>query len=181
MVLILLLASLGCIPPRVPVQTQQPTDVAMVLTLADVAKTTSAEIPESVTHTLIRRLSTHNLRTAVIAPPAVFANHRSTNARILWLLEDQEQAPIVMLVEVTTRSYGQLSGLYRWIVDVDTTLVSRADPDAHVTRHVTVPVHLQHIHHGAREALDAATPVVLRHVDRLLDAHLPGLTPTSVQ
>ena len=74
-----------------------------------------------------------------------------------------------LLVESEVAYYSLLSGRYRWTVDVTLTLVP-----AGLTDHFEVPVFLEFQHEREAEALAAATPVITRHVDDLIDDWLSG-------
>lgn len=163
MVLILL----GCVARHAPVQsTGEAIDVVPVLASVEDAKI--ADAPERLDAAMLGALKAHNLAPSLVSPDryvTTFQKSRDTARRLDALALPGN----VLLVETEVAYYSLLSGRYRWTVDVTLTL-----SPAGLTDTFEVPVFLEFQHEREAEALAAATPVITRHVDDLVDDWLSG-------
>jgi hypothetical protein len=171
---IALLMLSACIKATPPVQVKVTADVATTITLATVDEARSDAVPKALTEALHSGLAAHNLRPSAVSAPADFDTRRTTAHRLTWLTANAGTAPHVLLVETTAIRYGEISGRYRWAVDVTLSMAPIGDAEAATTARFSVPVHLQHAHQGATEALEAASLGIARRTRRLVNDYLGG-------
>jgi len=164
------------------VKAPQAMDVAVASVMGFADRREVQPCPEAVDQVLDRVLSEHNLtphhhREAAML--TAFEARRTTPHRLGWLAEIEPAAPLDLLVETEPRFYSQLSGRYRWTVDVHITLSPRAKPEEALTADVSIPVFLEFYREKEPEALVAASALIERDVSYLLDEYLGGLSATG--
>ncbi len=163
---LLLLAA--CLTPKPPAQapTREPVLVATVLESFD--EEALGEVPSDALDRVTKELEARNLEPVPADAGALseFTSVRSTDGRVEALVG---QVPVVLLVEAAPRFSAQVNGRYRWSVETTVTLQPGTDPLARKTDSFSVPVHLVYSHEEEPQALSEASPVVARHVARILD------------
>lgn len=161
-----------------PVVAAKATPTTVVGVLGTDAAVAVSALPEPVQTRLTALLVERNL-TPVVVPEdewsTAFASRRNTPQRLGWLDDRAEDTELLLLVESEVSFYSQLSGRYRWTVEVTATLAPAADPAQGVTEVYQVPVFLQFHHQREAEALEEAAPVIARKVALLVDGYLGGL------
>jgi len=175
---VLLAAALaaGCIKRPEPARATSPTPVAAVFLLDQESETDVLEAPESLTSAARAMLESRNLPTRIL-PAAdwseAFARRRSTRQRMQYLLENTDE-DVVLLVETRARLASLMEGRYSWTVPVQITLARRGQTDFPVQAMVEAPVFLRFAHQQAPEAVEAAEPVVVRRLGKMVDELLAG-------
>jgi hypothetical protein len=122
--------------------------------------------PTGLYDTVDDALKERNLVPSPLAPDRfvdAFAARRDTSRRLEYLAPDH----LTLLTETEVAFYSQLSGRYRWTVTVHLTLAPSQLSDT-----FEVPVFLDYSHEREPAALEAAAPVIARHVGQLMDAYL---------
>lgn len=155
--------------------------VAGVLGFAD--RRDVEALPQDLVDRIGTLLESRNLQPRAVPPTTyteVFQRRRATPHRLAHLVENTSDTELIFLVETEPRFYSQLSGRYRWTVSMALTLAPRGSPEEAVTSEVKVPVFLQFYHQKEHAAIEAATPLVERHVGYLLDEYLGGLARVAV-
>lgn len=140
-------ACLGTNPPM-RLATSTPMAVLIHLERADGGPVT---VPSAVVRDLAEALVARNI--VPRTPDAVdFFSQRTTRAR-LEALAAKTDAPWVVLVEARARFFSQLTGRYRWEVEVRTSVAPRERLDEVQTSELEVAAFLQYQHESERDAL----------------------------
>jgi len=168
------LTLLGCLhaspPARLPEST--PLTVHVYLEAADAH---AVALPRSFMPELEHALADRNLRATPLRGPVDFAVLRTTRAR-LEAAASGADAAWVLLVEARARFFSQLSGRYRWEVEVRATLTPQDRLGEAQSSDVSVAAFLQFEHETEADALAfvrrQVVDEVLALVDRVLGA--PG-------
>lgn len=152
-VLVLAACSLAaCLASAAPSRLPEPTKIAVQLRLEgpDGAEVDAGpQLRELLTAELLRR----NLVTMPLAVD--LDQQRTTSRRLEATVADPagDGSPWVLLIEARARFFSQLSGRYRWEVEVRTTLASRAAPADAQASDLSVAAFLQYEHEGAGDAI----------------------------
>lgn len=159
----------GCLKPAAPItsMTRMPVRLALVLEPYDGP---AEAAPDKVAGEVAAEVARRNLEPEVVPVEGPLASARTTDAR-LGLLAAADGAGVNLLIECAPRFSAQVAGRYRWTVDVTAVLqdATTALDDAGDRREFSVPVHLLYDHQGGAEALEQASPLVVREIGRLLD------------
>lgn len=147
----LALSITACLASASPQRLATSTPVAVVLHLES-SSGRAHPVPDAVARGVEAVLAQRSLVPSVIEPAAAFATTRSTPQR-LDLVRESSDAPWIMLLEARARFFSQLSGRYRWEVELRVSLVERAQPDRVHTSELSVPAFLLHEHETEPEAL----------------------------
>jgi hypothetical protein len=100
--------------------------------------------------------------------------HRTSAHRLAWMAGQPGDAELLLLVAAQARFFSQMSGRYRWTVEVQASVASRAEPGRAEDLRFQVPVFLEYDREREDAALAAAAPVVERRLGVLLDQWLGG-------
>lgn len=164
--MVLILLSLACIKPTPPLATGADRPVAVVGVIDAAGATPAADTPDRFDAALLAEARVRKLAPALTEGADVLrtcTDKRTTEQRTEAL---QGAAP-TLLVETAPVFYSELNGQYRWSVGVKVTLAVAGH--AVQSASFDVPVFLRYHHEREAEAVDAAAPVVARHVGELLD------------
>ncbi len=172
------LLTLGCIKPAEIPRAAAPTAVAVaaVMEYLDSEKVEAA--PEAMSETVSELLAARNLPPTLLDAGAVGADWstvRNSAQRLGQLPAAAGDAELVLLVESHAEYYSQLSGQYRWTVDVRASLAPVDDLGAAIVEEFEIPVFLFNYNQREREALEAAAPVLERKLGAMLDQVVGGL------
>jgi len=132
-------------------------------------------VPEEVERSIDLRLQDRNLAPQFVDLESFgedFARRRATRHRFAWLGDQPEAAELLILVESRATFYSQMGGRYRWTVSVKATVGRPEASELSVDASFEVPVFLQFAHEQAPDALRAASSVIVRRLDRLVDTAL---------
>ena len=177
------LAMIGaCVPERPAVRrAERPrhVTVAYVIDRDDASPTTA--MPASVRTRVDGLLVERNLLPAAVpsAVAATLGERRRTQHRLEHLAT--ADGDLLLLIEAHPRFYSQLSGRYRWTVQVRATLARREGLDAPLTADYELAVFLDFAHQREDDALEAAGPGLERELGRLLDDFVVGLGTSGEQ
>jgi len=171
---VLLLA--GCIKARPPVQAPSSADVASTVSLGTIDTAHGAAVPKGLTDLLREVLSARRLNLQSVAAPDDFSRRLGTDHRLRWLADHNGGAPLLLLLELSAHRYDNLGGRFRWVVEVQLSIAPQSKPAATQTTRFAVPVHLQHAHGDASDAVAASLPTLRRRLSAALDSHLSGAT-----
>ncbi len=163
-----LAACLGTAPPR---RLAEPTPIALVVHLES-AGGEEREVPAAVGDALSRTLAARNLE-VVAGPRAALAERRASDQRLEALIAATD-APWVMLVEARARFFSQISGRYRWEVELRTSLVSRARATSPQVSDLAVAAFLLFEHEAEPEALAFVRRQLVDDVGALVDRVVIG-------
>lgn len=168
--------------PVVPSPERQVVAVGTVLASTESDALTSG--PSVVVDRLLTEVSRRNLNPIRVDQAALltsYASHRQPRQRTAILAEAAikadsanktsatQGASLILLIDTEARFDVQVNGRYRWTVDVDLALGGASLPEAALTDHFTVPVHLVYQHEGADRAMEDAAPMIARRLGLLLD------------
>lgn len=116
----------SCLGTQPPVRLATATPIAVVVSL-EAAAGTSVAVPRAVTAGIDAQLTARGL-VPTWMDAAGLSDSRTSSERIAKLVSASD-APWVLLVEARARFFSQLSGRYRWDVELRTSLVQRGhDP-----------------------------------------------------
>jgi len=166
--LMLLLAS-GCIGTTPPQRLAVATPIVMHVQLESASGEPIA-VPTVVTRELAAALAARNLQPSE-APENALGSARTTAKRVVALLQATATGatPWVLLVEARARFFSQLSGRYRWEVELRTSLVPRDDPAAVQTSDLSVAAFLSFEHEREADALLFVRRQLVDDVGALVD------------
>lgn len=169
----------GCLSSHhAAVKAPSPMDVSAIAVMGYADRTDMAGVPAELLHAVDRVLTDRNLVGRASSDEALlstFVARRTTSHRVEAMAGAFPDADLLLLVEAEPRFYSQLSGRYRWTVEVKLTVAPRERLGEAVTSQVTLPVFLEYYHEKEPEALRAATGLVERNLGYLLDEYLGGL------
>ncbi len=137
-------------------------------------------LPESVQQALLATLTEHNLPATPLSAERFgpgLQGKRLSPHRLSWLAENADGAKLIVLIETEVERYSELSGRYRWVVHLRTSVAPADNPSAAISRQTDFPVFLEHHHEREAEALLAAAPLLRRELSRLLDDWIAGTQP----
>ncbi len=151
-----LLGVVGCLGTTPPQRLATATPIAVHVQLESSAGD-AIGVPAVVVQELEATLAARNLQPTRV-PGGVLGDARTSGERVAALLRGTEGAggagaPWVLLVEARARFFSQLSGRYRWEVELRTTLVARDRPESAQASDLAVAAFLLFEHEGAAEAL----------------------------
>lgn len=173
----LLALAAGCIKQPEVVRSPEPADVAVAVVLDQLDEREVAGGGDALLAEIDAALTARGLTPSPVSEASLadaFSASRATDRRVAWLAENQ-QDPMLLLVEASPDFISQLGGRFRWTVDVTVTVAPRSDVDAGISRQFDVPVFLSFYHEQAPEALEAAAPVIGQRLGGALDEFLGGL------
>lgn len=162
--------------PVIKVPTPMPTALCLVLTRVSGGELLGAG--PGLTRRVEQTLTARDLVPQPVGPEQFaepFRARRTPQQRLDWLAQAQPEAPLLVLVEAEVEYYSQISGRFRWTVNVRVSVMPRGQPEQLVQSEFSVPVALQFQHEREPEALEEAAPVVERQVAQALDLLLGGL------
>ena len=148
----ILLGLSACVKVRPPALAPAKTELAAVFNLST-TDAVNVLVPSHVVDAIGVGLGEHNLVLVALATPSGFANRRTTGHRFQWLQQNAGTASHVLLVQANAVRLGEVGGRYRWVVDVHLEIGSTAPEHPSTTASFSVPVHLQHAHQGAEDAM----------------------------
>ncbi len=134
--------------------------------------------PAGLANRVERTLTLRNLEPDPLPPErftGVFADKRTTPHRMEFLSSQLPGADLLLLVETEPRFYSQLTGRYRWTVKVRLTIAEPGHMGESVSTEVKVPVFMEYYHEKEPQVVEAAGPIIERHLGFLLDEYLGGL------
>ncbi|MBK9645134.1 MAG: hypothetical protein IPO67_08290 [Deltaproteobacteria bacterium] len=170
----------GCLPKTAPVRASAATPTALCVVLTKVNDGTLTSAPASLNKGLEEELVARNLTPSLVeidaAAADAFRARRSTPQRVEWLVSKRADAALIVLVEAQVEYYTQMSGRFRWTVDVRVTASPASDLSQAVQSEFSVPVALQYQHEREEVALEEAGPVIERQVASVLDQLVGGLS-----
>ena len=168
----------GCLPKHQGTQAPSKLDVAVVAAVDYVDQPEVTGVPDALAEAIVATLEARNL-VPEMAPASgfaeTFAGKRNTLHRLTWLAREDRGSDLVLLVEARARYFSLLSGRYRWTVDLSMTLTSPGNLDEAVTTEAKFPIFMEFHHEREEEVLEAAVPMIERHLGFLLDEFLGGL------
>ncbi len=123
---------------------------------------------------MIAVLSARRLNHKPVSAPADFLKRKETAHRLAWLAANNESSPMLLLMELSARRYGNLGGRFRWVVSVKLSITPQSNPAGVQTITFSVPVHLGHAHSDATDATRASLPTIERRLAAALDSYLAG-------
>jgi hypothetical protein len=161
--MVLILAA--CMAAKAPVRATEPTPLAVLPIMESVDDGVVAAAPPTLVQALGAAVEARGLHADAVAVEPLLpglAARRDTAGRVA-LADDGIPGPL-LLVESKVGFYSQISGRYRWVVEVTATIA----PDGPSSR-FEVPVFLQHHHEVEDSALVEAAPVIARRVGTVVD------------
>ncbi len=168
------LALAGCVKTGSPVQAPSSVDVATTITLGTLDQPHGEALPSELARRLTAVLSARRLNLRPVDAPSDFLKRRETAHRLAWLAANNESAPLLVLMELNARRYGNLGGRFRWVVGVKLSITHESNPAGAQTITFSVPVHLGHAHSDATDATRASIPTIERRLAAALDSYLAG-------
>jgi len=168
----------ACIPQRPPVQAPAGHAVAVALLMEQADTGSVAGVPETVRAEIASALGARNLGVSPVELgrfAEAFAIQRLTERRLRYLASLDVPGDLLLLVEAHPRFYSQLTGRYRWTVQVRASLARRDAVGDALTTERTLPVFLDYAHEREAEALAAAGPNIAREVGAMVDDFVAGL------
>jgi len=177
-VVVLIAAAVSCIPKPKGIQAPTPLDVVVVAAVSYPDQPEITGVPDDVAAVILEVVQAHNLQPEMLAEvdfAETFAAKRRTLHRVGYLSEHHANTDLLLLVEAEPRYFSLLSGRYRWTVDATLSLVPPGQPDVAVTTEVSFPLFMEFHHEREEAVLQAAAPVLERHLGHLLDEYLGGL------
>lgn len=163
------LIAAGCLgtspPPRLPT----PTPIAVLVHL-ERADGESAPVPRAVVSELEAALSARNLLPRRL-DGVDFGAQRTTRARMEQLAATTD-APWLLLVEARVRFFSQLTGRYRWEVEVRTSVAPRERLGESQASDLSVAAFLQYEHEAEPEALVFVRRQIVTDAAELVDRAL---------
>jgi hypothetical protein len=169
----ILLGLSACVKVRPPAVAPAKTELAAVFNLSTI-DAVSVLVPSSIVDAIGVGLGEHNLVLVALATPSGFVDRRATGHRFQWLQQNAGTASHVLLVQANAVRLGEVGGRYRWVVDVHLEIGSTVPTHPSTIASFSVPVHLQHAHQGAEDALQAASLGIVRRAHRLVNDYLGG-------
>ncbi len=161
-----------------PVQAPSPLKTLVATAAGELDSRAISPGPAALSVAMVEALESRNLVPEALASEGyveAFSSQRTTGLRMRHLSSQAGDAHLLLLVETTPRYDAQVSGRYRWMVDVSITLAPTGDLELAQTNTFAVPVFLSFHHEREDEAVAAAAPVVQRRLGHLLDGYLGGL------
>lgn len=172
--LVALALTLGCIGARPPERLATATPIAVHVWL-DGPESSAMTPPAAFVERLDAALRERNLVPVHAPSPLTSARDLvTTDRRLAAVLAAIPEPAHALLVEARVTFFSQISGRYRWDVDVRSTLAARASPaDPATSRSDTIGVaaFLQYAHEGSPEALDFVARQVVSAIASLVDRH----------
>lgn len=138
----------GCLATSPPQRLATATPIALQVQL-EAADGRAVGVPASVVGELDALLAARNLQVVHAQP---HGEARTSEQRLAALVQASD-TPWVLLVEARARFFSQLSGRYRWEVEVRTSLVAREHPDAPQVSDLSVAAFLSFEHEAEPDAL----------------------------
>ena len=179
MVLRLWLLSLliGCIPRTgSPVISDRGLTVRTAAVVLDANGQSLEAAENALVQAITEQLSLRNLGAVpVSASSAELDPIPLSRHRLIWLANQPGEAELVLLLDARADFFAQMIGRYRWLVRAELVLADPTNLDQAITRQLEVPVFLQYHHLREADALEAATPTLMREFGTMLDAWI--LTP----
>jgi hypothetical protein len=165
----------GCLKQAPAIVSAQPVDVRVATVLDPQDRATVQPLPPQLDKRVQAALQARNLRQkpvpfADLVGP--FSKRQATVHRLGWMADHADGAEVLVLVEAEAAFYSQIQGRNRWTVKVTATVSEAGQPAEALTSTFEVPVILQFRHEQEAEALEQATPIVIRQVSRLLDQYV---------
>lgn len=169
----------SCAPKVTAVRASSEIPTTFVGVLGTVESQAVTDLPPTVEKAILQQLADHNLTATAVSSDRwadVFSRRRSTSQRGAWLVEDAGvTSGLVVLVETEVSFYAQLSGRYRWTVDVRATVTGADNFEGGSTEEFSVPVFLLYDHEREERALMEASGDIERKVGILLDGYIQSL------
>lgn len=132
----------------------------------------TSDAPQTLDTAVSAALSLRNLAPKVLSTDewqSVLGGAKSTEQRET-ALGKLDPTAVGVLVELAPAFYSELSGQYRWTVDVK---LSLAVPDANTfDASFSVPVFLRYAHESEADAVANAAPVISRRLGEMVDIWL---------
>ena len=98
------------------------------------------------------------------------SQRRTTRQRVLYLAEQSGQdGEWTLLMETSARFYSELSGRYRWVVEVAVGLGPPTNGERVHIETFDIPVFLDFQHQQGRDAVDSASPLIGRKLERIIE------------
>ena len=174
MVLRLWLLSLliGCIPRTgSPVISDQGLSVRTTAVVLDANGQSLEAAEDALVQAITEQLSLRNLGVVPVSARDTDLNLIPLSQhRLIWLANQPEEAELVLLLDARADFFAQMIGRYRWLVKAELILADPANLDQALTRQLEVPVFLQYHHLREADAIEAATPTLMREFGTMLDA-----------
>lgn len=166
------LSATGCLKPAELPRAEAATPVSVAAVLEYLDTDAVEPWPEEVEARVAEALSARNLPPTVLEDAAIggWSELRGSRQRMEQIPSDD--AALVLLLESHVEYYSQISGQFRWTVDVRATLAPADDLDAVQVEEFQVPVFLYYYNEREREALEAAAPNIEREVGAMVDRFL---------
>ncbi|HCP45907.1 MAG TPA: glycosyl hydrolase, partial [Deltaproteobacteria bacterium] len=175
MVLVWILATTACLNKRPPARLSQSVPVAAALVFDAEEDRAVGTVPKALQDAIGLQLQERNLVPEFVGVESFgedFARRRASRHRFAWLGDRPDTAELLLLVETRATFYSQMGGRYRWTVSVRATVGRPEAADLSVDVAFEVPVFLQFAHEQAPAALQAASAIIVRRLDRLVDTAL---------
>ncbi|MCC6622360.1 MAG: hypothetical protein IT385_13945 [Deltaproteobacteria bacterium] len=159
----------ACIGARAPERLPTPTPIAVHVWL-DGPDASGMTPPAAFVARLDAALGERNLVPAHPPSPLPARDLVTTDRRLAAVRAAVPEPAHALLVEARVTFFSQISGRYRWDVDVRATIATSASSSRSDT--IGVAAFLQYAHEGAPEALDFVARQVVSAVAALVDRHL---------
>ena len=168
--LIPLMMMTGCLKQAEIPKAAEPTPIAVGAVMEYLDVDTVEAVPDTLSSAVSDALTARNLPPTVV-DAAGWSDARNSQLR-LQQLAGATDAGVVLLLETHVEFFSQLSGQFRWTVNVRATVATVTDLDSAVSEEFEVPVFLFHYNEREREALEAAIPNIERKVGALVEQFL---------
>lgn len=169
----------ACIGTRAPERLATPTPIAVHVWLDghDGAREAPPRVFLERLDALLRERNLVPIDVALTG--ADVAGLRTTRGRLDALLATAPEPGHALLVEVRASFFSQLSGRYRWEVDMKATLAARADVALARVETAGVAAFLQYEHEREPDALAFVTRQLASSIGELVDQFFEGSPRTS--
>ncbi|MBT3220201.1 MAG: hypothetical protein HN348_14020 [Proteobacteria bacterium] len=174
-----LLLITSCLPKQNKVvSAPQAMDVAVAAAVSFPDRKDVTGIPQELAQMMRHELEKRNLQAEILDESTftdAFASKRRSLHRASFLSENHGGTDLLLMVEAEPRFFSLLTGRYRWTVDATISLWPPEALDETVSTVVSFPIFMEFHHEKEAEVLEAASPVLQRHLGHLLDEYLSGV------
>ena len=175
-----LIVLFGCLPKQNKVvSAPQAMDVTVAAAVSFPDRKDVTGIPQGLAQMVEEELQKRNLQAKMLDESSfadAFAAKRRSLHRASFLSDQHAQADLLLMVEAEPRFFSLLTGRYRWTVDATISLWPPNAIEETVSTVVSFPIFMEFHHEKEVEVLEAASPVLRRHLAHLLDEYLAGIS-----
>jgi|GEM_PF-3891240 len=169
LVLFLSIMTIGCLPKSAPLPAINGSQVDVVVLQNSPNSTDWAPGPTATTQALQNAFVESGLSLVSDSSAATPADTSRTFEARFAAKKPGTSGELLLYVEISAQYFSQIQGQYRWVLSGHIGASLLDGEDLHTNNmSFEFPVFLDHPHEKETAAIEAAVPMLLRHIDQLL-------------